>query len=190
MTSPAADQLLAYVFWHSPTEGAEVSAYQTDLVAFHRSLSADPPTGFVRSATARLAGASWLDATGPSFEDWYLVNDWPAIGSLNQGAVAAAHLARHNQIAEQAGIGAGGIYLLTAGAAAVDHQLATWFAKPAGWSYADVGAAIAEASPPGVALWQRQLVLGPAPEFCLRSSSPIRLPAGLIGEQLAYQPLI
>ncbi len=32
---------------------------------------------------------------------------------------------------------------------------------------------------PGVALWGRQMVLGPTSEFCLHSSAPVELPANL-----------
>jgi hypothetical protein len=182
--------MLAYVFWHSPAAGAAVPTYHADLVAYHRSLAAHPPLGFVRSGAAGLAAASWLAGMSPAYEDWYLVSGWPALGALNQGAVDATHLARHDRIAGQSGAGAGGIYALQAGDAAVDHSIATWFGKPAGWGYGDLDTALASAVPPGAALWQRQMVLGPAPEFCLRSSAPVRLPTGLIGEQVAYHPLI
>ncbi|MFX9672996.1 hypothetical protein ABTO96_19615, partial [Acinetobacter baumannii] len=38
-----------------------------------------------------------------------------------------------------------------------------WFAKPADATYADFHRRMAPG--PGAALWQRQLVLGPAPEY-------------------------
>lgn len=62
--------------------------------------------------------------------------------------------------------GAGGLYLRLSEGGAQARQV-SWFAKPAGMSYADLLARL----PPGEA-WQRQMVLGPAPEFCLLGVAP------------------
>jgi hypothetical protein len=178
---------LAYVFWHSPASASP--SYSADLLAFHASLAANPPAGFVRSETFGLAGASWLDATEPSYEDWYLVSDWAAIGELNQAAVAAAHVATHDRVAHQAGGGAGAIYRLHAGGESAGSGVRTWFAKPAGWSYGRLDEALAPALDDGGSLWRRQLVLGPAPEFCLRAEGAVDLPDGIDGERIGYHPL-
>jgi hypothetical protein len=180
---------LAYVFWHCPQAGSSAAGYQADLLAFHAELAADPPAGFVRSGSARLAAASWFAASAEVYEDWYLVRDWAAVGTLNLGAVDAAHLISHDRVARQVAAGAGGIYLLRAGDIADGHGFATWFAKPAGWSQADLDASLAALLNDGTALWQRQMVLGPAPEFCLQSRESLSLPAGIGGEQIGYRPL-
>jgi hypothetical protein len=181
------DTPLAYVFWHAPATPA--AAYVSDLLAFHASLAADPPTGFVRSETFGLAGASWLGQAGASYEDWYLVSDWAAVGELNQAAVSTAHLASHDRVAHQAGSGAGAIYGLHAGGERAGSGVRTWFAKPAGWSYDRLYEALAPALDEGASLWRRQLVLGPAPEFCLRAERAVDLPDGIDGERISYRPL-
>jgi hypothetical protein len=180
---------LAYVFWHRARAGAAGPAYQADLLNFHASLAAAPPPGFIRSGSVRLAAASWLIGSGEAFEDWYLVRDWTAIGVLNRAAVAAAHLASHDRVAHQAGAGTGAIYRLRAGDDNASHSIGTWFAKPAGVSYADLDAALAPAVSEGSALWERELVLGPAPEFCLRSRTTPTLAVGIDGERVDYRRL-
>jgi hypothetical protein len=178
---------LGYVFWHSPASASP--SYQADLLAFHASLAANPPTGFVRSEAFGLAGASWLDDAEGSYEDWYLVSDWAAIGELNQAAVATAHLASHDRVAHQAAGGAGAIYGLFAGGERAGSEVRMWFAKPAGWSYRRLDEALAPALDDGGSLWRRQLVLGPAPEFCLRAERAVDLPDGIDGERINYQSL-
>jgi hypothetical protein len=178
---------LAYVFWHAPASAGDVAAYQADLLAFHASLAATPPAGFVRSETFGLAGAEWLDGAEAGVEDWYLVSDWAAIGELNQAAVGAAHVATHDRVAYQAASGAGAIYRLQAGSESAGSAVRTWFAKPTGWSYDRLDEALAPALGGGGSLWRRQMVLGPAPEFCLRADSAVDLPDGIDGEQINYQ---
>jgi hypothetical protein len=181
---------LAYVFWHSPASAAAGPAYRSDLLAFHSSLAARPPPGLRRSETFAVAGASWLEAGAESYEDWYLVSNWSAVGDLNHEAVAAPHQASHDRIAHQAAGGAGAIYRLHAGSDSPGCQVGTWFAKPPGWSYGRLDDALVAVLDDGGSLWRRQLVLGPAPEFCLRRESPpARLPEGIAGEVLDYRPL-
>jgi hypothetical protein len=179
--------MLAYVFWHSA--GSPTPAYQADLLAFHSSLAANPPAGFVRSETFGLAGASWLPEAEASYEDRYLFSDWAAIGELNHRAVADPHLTSHDRVAHQAGSGAGAIYGLHAGSASAGLTFATWFAKPPGWSYDRLDDALGGTLGDGGSLWRRQLVLGPAPEFCLRAAHVVELPDGIEGERIGYHPL-
>jgi hypothetical protein len=180
---------LAYVFWHAPASAGDVAGYEADLLAFHASLTAAPPRGFVRSSPAALPGASWLAGAGPGYEDWYLVNDWAAIGELNQAAVATAHVSSHDRVAHQAAGGAGAIYRLHAGSESAGSAVRTWFAKPAGWSYRRLDEAMASILGDGGSLWRRQLVLGPAPEFCLRSDAAPTLPEGIVAEVIDYRAL-
>ena len=60
-------------------------------------------------------------------------------------------------------------------------RVALWFAKPAGMSYEDLYRMLqAEVERVGESgsVWQRQMVLGPAPEFCWRGAQELRLPEG------------
>jgi hypothetical protein len=188
VTSPAVSPL-AYVFWHCARSGTDAAAYRADLLGFHSELSASPPLGFLGRQTASVAGASWFAGAGEVYEDWYVVLDWSAMGALNAAAIDDRHRGSHDRVAHLAGEGAGAIYALRAGAWAEGHRFGTWFAKPAGWSHADLDASLAASLGAGTSLWQRQMVLGPAPEFCLRSHEPPPLLAGIDGEQVAYAPL-
>ena len=158
--------MLAYVFWHWPAPGVERGAYKARLVAFHRALRSAPPTGFRGSRVLAVEGAPWAPGT-PAYEDWYFLDDFAALGALNEAAVTAARQAPHDAVARVAGGGAGGVYRrLAQGDGSAPHS-ARWLSKPEGEGYASFLARL----PPGEA-WQRQLVLGPAPEFCLFGAAP------------------
>ena len=173
--------MLAYVFWHRPRAGVASSEYETALARFHRSLAQAAPPGFDRSASYRIAARPWTGIPPGGYEDWYLVADWRALGDLNAAAVSGARAEPHDHIAMQAGDGAGAVYGLRMGHVAPDDaRHATWFAKPPGISYGDLDGLLQEvAGGPGHALWQRQMVLGPAPEFCLLGPAETELPPGL-----------
>jgi hypothetical protein len=148
--------VLAYLFWHQPTAGA--ADYERRLAEFHERLRADPPAGFAGSAAFRV-DVPWM---GQAYEDWYLVEDWNALGVLNAAAVDAARKRDHDAVAHEAADGAGGVYrLLDGGLALDDVGDVTWSASP-----------LAAAPGPDEALWQRQMVLGPAPEYCLLRRGP------------------
>ena len=112
------------------------------------------------------------------YEDWYLVRDFRSLGALNDAAVAGPNREPHDEVATDASAGAGGVYKLRRGDLSLrDARLATWIRKPARTPY--------QAFLDGLSklvvnkrtdLWQRQMVLGPAPEFCLHSESSLDLP--------------
>ena len=140
--------MLAYVFWHRPAD--DTPQYADALRAFHLALASRPSAGFVASRTARVGPLPWLGGGG--YEDWYFVEDFTALGLLNDAAVDAAHLSEHAAVAHLNASGAGGLYKLIRGdwqADAAHEWSPTPFATPG----------------PG-SLWQRQMVLGPAPEYC------------------------
>ncbi|HEX8760918.1 MAG TPA: hypothetical protein VF734_13290 [Pseudonocardiaceae bacterium] len=181
--------LLAYVFWHWPPVSADASNYEADLVAFHASLVCAPPAGFLHSATFQVAGAPWLPQHRDCYEDWYVIRDWAAVGTLNTNAVAPAHTKSHDRVARQAESGASGLYALRAGDEVPGGTAATWFTKPAGWSYADLESALQACLDRGLTLWQRQMLLSPAPEFCLRGDAAPGLAASLHGSRVTYRAL-
>jgi hypothetical protein len=157
--------VLAYVFWHAPAEAGDVAAYEEALVAFHAVLRDAPPSGFAGSAALRVTGAPWLPGAS-GYEDWYLVEDFRALGELNEAAVSGRRQGPHDDVALRSGHGAGGVYTAWVGAPDVPTGDVLWFAKAPGRGYGDLRAAL-----PGTT-WQRQLVLGPAPEFC-RAGGPV-----------------
>ena len=100
------------------------------------------------------------------------------LGALNAAAVSSHHRAPHDRAAHAAAGGAGGLYRQRWGALALaDARYALWLGKPNGVGDAEFEALVRMRSgeaPCG--LWQRQLVLGPAREYCLLSPEETHLP--------------
>ena len=169
--------MLAYVFWHNPASGVAPSIYEESLTAFHRTLAAHAPPGFRGSAAFAFRGAPWFPAES-GYLDWYKVDDFAGLGALNDAAVAGARKDPHDKVAQLAGAGLGGLCRLAAGRADfAGVTTGTWCKKPDGMSYATF---LEQASrlidPSGMGLWQRQMTLGPGPEFCVLSSGQARIP--------------
>jgi hypothetical protein len=179
--------MLAYLLWHRPADGVERETYEHSCERFHRSLHHSPPAGFRGSAVLRLAECPWLaspqDAT---YEDWYLLDDFTALGVLNEAAVAHGHRSAHDGVARRFGSGAGGLYgLLEGHADLADAPRAVWVSRPPGEPRGELAQLLADGIDPAHAsLWRRALVFGPAPEYCLiapepsQGVSPTRLPSG------------
>ena len=165
---------LAYVFWHWPARSA---GYDRRLAAFHAAL------GMPGTVAYRLERAPWDGAAPAPYEDWYPVAGWAALGELNERAVSGARRAPHDAVAERADAGTGAVYgLLRAGPDPHAVRFAAWFGKPSGASYEAFGEAIASAlGGREAAVWQRQLVLGPAPEYAVLAASPLELPWPAVG---------
>jgi len=162
--------LLAYVFWHWKRPEVSANDYEERQRGFHAALRASPSPGFVQSFSLGVSNAPWA-AAGDAYEDWYLVQDFAALGVLNEAAVSSSRAHPHDVAAAVAAGGAAGVYGLKLGTALHGPHYAHWFAKPEGMPYRDLFAQLA----PVVdrvegALWMRQMVLGPAREFCLHAA--------------------
>jgi hypothetical protein len=155
--------VLAYVFWHRAAPDA--AGYEERLVAFHEALAARPPAGFRSSRAFRLDRAPWLQGDGTPYEDWYLVDSWAALGTLNTAAVSGSRAAPHDAVAALAREGAGGVYAPLHAAEPLAGEV-SWLAKPEGSSYNEFHAQLA-----GRPVWQRQLVLGPSPEYVVEDAA-------------------
>lgn len=165
------------MFWHWRSEGHEPAAYEDALVAFHASLADSPPTGLEGSAAFSIAGAPWIPTEGQGYQDWYLVDDWAALGALNLAAVQNPHADVHRRIAQASAQGVGAVYELQHGEPDLRRAgAARWITKPREVAYADFYATCP--TRPGESLWRRQLVLGPAPELCRLGSAGDRLTTG------------
>jgi hypothetical protein len=148
--------LIAYVFWHRPGDGVDSAEYEQGLQAFHREL--DCP-----SASFRLERLPFV--TDGGYEDWYLAETWAALGKLNERAVDARHRSAHDRVAARTARGWGGVYGLLRG----EDQIPAgteWFDKPHGESSESFLASQADET-----IWRRQMVLGPAPEFCAATAA-------------------
>jgi hypothetical protein len=155
-------RMLAYVFWHTPVAIDGLATYEAALAAFHQSLDPADISGFRGSQAFLIQGAMWVSSS-VVYEDWYLVDDFTALGELNDAAVSGHRQRPHDDVAGMAGQGMAGIYALRQGAAQLsDARRTAWFDKTAGASYDEFLGRLGGRE----SLWQRQMVLGPTPEFC------------------------
>lgn len=169
--------MIAYVFWHVADPAADHAAYETDLLRFHSALEAMSIGGFIGSRSFAVEGLPWI--SGPhGYEDWYLLGDSGALDRLNDAALKGHAQPPHDRLATKAVFGAGGIYRHKRGFPSDVAPHAYWFVKPVGMRYAQLFDRLAR-SADGGSLWQRQMVLGPGPEFCLHSRASIEMPGGI-----------
>lgn len=151
--------MLAYIFWHQPQKGIDPLQYEEAQGAFHYALE-------TTSACFRLAKLPF-GKEGGGYEDWYLIEDWGKLGELNSAAVDSIRRANHDRAAAHAADGWGAVYSLLRGPASIPEG-ARWLEKPRGTPTDQFLASLAEAT-----VWQRQMVLGPAPEFCAVSPESV-----------------
>lgn len=189
--------MLAYVFWHQRKSKVAREEYQQKLLAYHQILQQQQPQGFLFSFVLVSPSVPWMAERSEVYEDWYVVKNSAALDSLDEAAVTGICREPHNQVARLADNGTGGLYRLK-GATIDPTQLtnlrsATWFNKPTGMLYNELYEILHESrnkhkQQPDI-LWQRQMTMGPAPEFCLHASDGYVLPAELKSVQLAAQPI-
>ena len=183
--------MFAYVFWHWPLPTINEHDYTDRLIGFHQSLHEHAFPGFHSSHAFQIGSAPWGPPDQPLYEDWYFVENFATLAMLNHMAVAAINKAPHDQAAQYAAGGTAGVYQLCAGEANPSHaRIACWFGKPTGMSYEAFFSLVHPLiTAQGGALWQRQMTLGPTPEFCWwtavapalpDSMTYIRLPLGLV----------
>jgi hypothetical protein len=194
--------VLAYLLWHRPADGVDVQAYEHAAHGFHRSLAHSPPAGFQGSAVYRAPRLPWVTeapgATGDGgqgaadrgqgagdwYEDWYLVEDFAALGVLNQAAVGRGHRTPHDEVARRMGRAVGGLYGLLEGTVELaPERVAVWVARPSGARAPTFAELLGDGMDPRAAgLLRRSLVLSPAPEYCVLADEA---PAGVAPTRLA-----
>lgn len=169
---------LAYVFWHQSRPDITPSMYETKLAAFHGSLASQELSGLVDVMSFRVNALPWSPRQGTVYEDWYVVTDFAALGTLNDAAVAGDSRESHDSVAQDYLKGAGGILKSIQGDLGLrDARLATWVEKPTGMSYQSFYEEVAKlAGDKKTNLWRRQLVLGPTPQFCIHSTVELHAP--------------
>ena len=170
--------MLAYFFYHWKFPNVSESEYEQRLAAFHDALKASPPHGFAHSSSFALAGPTWANEGGPSYEDWYIVECSADLDPLNDAAVSASRKIPHDRVAAGTAGGSAGLYRIRLGGLVRAPRFTAWFAKPNGWSYAELNERLSPTLARGGTLWQRQMALGPG-EFCLHSNEPAAFPAGI-----------
>ena len=168
--------VLAYVFWHVPAAGVAAPGYEARLAQFHAELRAGAPAWLGPTATFALAAVPWLGGAA-GYEDWYLVDDFAALGTLNEAAVSGSRRAPHDAAAAAARAGVAGLMGHVAGPPMpAQAGWAAWLSKPAGLAYDAFHAELATALPPDACTWQRQMTLGPATEYCVLAAEEPALP--------------
>jgi hypothetical protein len=178
--------VLAYVFWHRAAVAVAGDAYEDACRRFHHGLAANRPGGLTGTACLRAERLPWLGDGGPGLEDWYLVEDFAALGVLNEAAVGRGHASAHERAAGLMGEGTGSIYRLLDGAGELSPvRVAAWISPARGHDHSLLDDFLADGIERSAAsLWRRQLALGPAPELCLLAAETpdglrsARLPQG------------
>ena len=173
--------MLSYTFWHSPASDTDPRIYEQRLISFHKSLAQHAPDGFRSSLIFRTQNAPWIASGSPAYEDWYLVESFAALGAINDAAISGPRKDPHDRIASLAASGAAGIYRLKSGSLELmkDARHCAWFSKPVITYDALYDLLRPITSDPATTLWQRQMVLGPSPEFCLRTAEKPHLPLSI-----------
>lgn len=180
--------MLAYFFYHWKSPTVPEADYENRLRDFQQALAAAPPDGFTTSWCVSLKGAHWANNGGESYEDWYILRNSADLDALNDAAISASRKVPHDKAAAGAGGGSGGLYRVRAGEMIRSPGYTTWFSKPEGWSYARLDEQLQPAVSRDVALWQRQMALGPG-EFCLHSREPVLLPSGIDARSIPLRPV-
>jgi hypothetical protein len=177
----AMSSLLGYVFWHRPRPGVSLRAYERRLLVFQSSLKGHPPDGLIDALSFREGASPWSKRRSTTYEDWYLVRGFQSLGTLNDAAVADPNKGPHDEVARDASGGAAGVYRLLGGDFRLQDALfATWISKPPRTPYQTFLHGLAKlVGDRKTDLWQRQMVLGRAPEFCVHSERPLELPRSL-----------
>jgi hypothetical protein len=190
--------VLAYLSWHRPAATIEQSVYEQALEQFHRSLAHRPPSGFRGSVAFRAAELPWLEAettvgagatVASGYEDWYLLDDWTAVGILEEAAVSHGHVSVHDNLASRSESSTSAVYRLIEGCTELaGTRLAVWVKSARGHERPSLETMLGDGMNPATgSLWRRCLGLGPAPEFCLlvAASSPEgETPAGVADDRL------
>lgn len=172
----------------------EREEYQESLLAFQRVLQERQPQGFVALMVLEMARLPWMAEGSEVYEDWYIVENSAALDPLDEAAVTGICQEPHHRVARLAGNGTGGLYRLKQGTIDLGQLAATrsdsWFSKPAGMSYDRLYALLRQSHiDPQDILWQRQMTMGPALEFCLHSAQKHPLAPEIEAVQVDAQPI-
>jgi len=172
--------MLVYVFWHTPKPTIAEVNYEHDLLAFSRALSDLNCPGVRWINSFRISAVPWLD--DPSgYEDWAAIDGSHVLETLNEQAVSARIAALHAKVAQQMGMGYGGLYYhLWGNMDPRAAERAQWLSRPRGIEFRPVLEGMLETAGAPVSVWRRFMVLGPGLEFVIlgNASLELRIPDG------------
>jgi len=169
---------LAYVFWQWPRSGVSSSVYEKKLWSFQSALKVARPDLVTDLLTYQIDSLPWGPKDAPLYEDWYLVDDFADLGSLNDAAVAGGIKGAHDSVAGDYLKGSGGVFKRVLRNLPLDEtRHVTWIEKDIGVAYQSYYDEVAnELGSRETDLWRRQMVLGPSPQFCVHSADPVEFP--------------
>jgi hypothetical protein len=167
--------MLAYVFWHAVADGIATDEYEKTLLYFGRALASAKIPGLLGNASYAINQTPWLGE--PGYEDWAWLESSASLDTLNERAVAGAMEQPHSAVAQMTKHGGfGGLYCLVAG----NHKIPVdskvmWLSRPRGINWREITPTIMQSANSEVAVWRRQMVLGPAAEFAVIGPSDLSL---------------
>jgi len=167
--------MLAYVFWHAVPDVLAIAEYEEKLLHFSRALANAQIPGLLGGASYAISQTPWLGE--PGYEDWaWLEGSW-VLDTLNERAVSGAMEQPHNAIARMTKHGGfGALYYLVAGNHSIPaSSKVVWLSRPRGVNWRDIMPTIMQSANSEVAVWRRQMVLGPSTEFAVIGSSDLTL---------------
>jgi len=165
---------LAWIFWHSRARTVAETDYRAALLDFHNLLHPGDIEGFFGSRILRYDSLPWLPAAvAEVYEDWYFLRDSAALDVLEEAAIGARRKTTHDAVARLASTATAGLYRLRRGNASSPISRCCWLTKPAGESYESFFARFDRIQDGTFALFSRQMVLGPTPEFVLTASTEV-----------------
>jgi hypothetical protein len=172
--------VLAYVFWHRAALAVGGEAYEDACRRFHHGFATRRPGGLSGTACLRAEQLPWLGDGGPGLEDWYLVEDFAALGVLNEAAVGRGHVSAHDGAARLMGEGTGSIYRLLDGVPELSLIHAATPFSPMGWTApgpASGGASSHSALRPSCVCWPPTYQRACGRPACRRAGTPTSIRA-------------
>ena len=135
---------------------------------FQNDLAGSKPPGFIGATSFQIEAVPWLSDL-PGYEDWYLLDGTWAMDPLNAFAISDHVQAPHDSVAAMMEQGHGGLYGHAGGESMpAPRSTIHWLTRPRGIQWQPAIEAVRGSCPQAKA-WRRQMVLGPAAEFCRRN---------------------
>ena len=179
--------MLAYFFCHWKLPTVSEAEYEERLRDFHDALRTAPSDGFSASWSVALAQVPWANNGGDSYEDWYFIRNSADLDPLSDAAISASRKMPHDKAAAALAGGSAGLYRPRLGEVSGVPKFTAWFDKPEGWSYQQLFDRLGPSIQQGAVLWQRQMALGPAREFCLHTNTSVTLPDGINAQPISLK---